>query len=146
MENIEWLKSVMRFVKVRGIEVDLGMKVGTVDKFLRGKRGLSEKNRLLLDEYVGRMRYGFIGDVVPIKKKDIVEKPMEGEIVPKGFNVTEILNQKKDYKNMKRVEANINSNGEIFEVFYFKEGKFNWCYAESIESAREKLELMKKHL
>ena len=58
-------------------------------------------------------------------------------------SLPEIFDQKQGYKNMKRVEPNINYNGEVYEVYIYKEGKFEYCYSNDIDNARYILESLK---
>jgi hypothetical protein len=52
MENSkEWFKERSRYLKVLVIEKELGCPRGTVDKYLKGERGISERWRIAMDDF-----------------------------------------------------------------------------------------------
>ena len=123
---IEWLVSTRdeEFVKFLGEEKDYpGDSVIAM--------GLALQNKKREDSYEKEINIQQNTSIISEDGKDVIN------------SLPEIFDRKQGYKNMKRLEPNINYNGEVYEVYIYKEGKFEYCYSNDIDNARYILESLK---
>jgi len=168
-DSKRWLLARVSSLKVLDIERAIGCPRGTMDKWIKGERPLSDhwevSFRIWLKWFVSDSEVEFKDVGVNVKSDDVQEEKEQKEskespddIIPvvqqntsmiseDGKSVIntlpDIFTKKQGYKNMKRLEPNINYNGEVYEVYVYKEGKFEYCYCEDIEKARFILQSLK---
>ena len=155
MNTKEWLVCNSRFLRISVIEVEVGCPKYTLTKFISGERVLPEKWVLPMEEIVKKIVDGYdVRDEIPLPELKDKQKTTEINVQQNTSIISEdgkdvinslpeIFDQKQGYKNMKRVEPNINYNGEIYEVYVYKEGKFEYCYCDNIDKARFILQSLK---
>jgi hypothetical protein len=105
MEKIEWFKKNVKYFKIRKIEIELSIPIGTLDKYIRGDRRLSDDNTKKLLEWIDCLNV--------FNNKEVIKK---GEI--SSVNVEKVKKVKKE-KNEKQTETVENNNIDSVRWSFF---------------------------
>lgn len=172
--DMGWIEDNIRYFKIRTIEEEIGCGKNVLQKYFRGERKLPSVVRESLDLFVANFIGSYAKEGYAVKRdmehgvkdlekevgvieadgEDISEKEIEDvvkeEVVMSDAGSIEdvfpytIYYEKQSYKNMKRLRSNVNYNGETYEVFVYREGKFNYCYTPDEDRIDYIIEFLKK--